>query len=115
MTTSRSTSLAVFAAAATVSALALTGCGGKADVTATPATSAAKKEPREILRKAVPDEKAPPYAFKIKGNVTPPAGIVDGPNNAAEITVAQEIKEAGTTLKLDTRLVAEKGWVKIAF
>ncbi|MEU4239902.1 hypothetical protein [Actinoplanes sp. NPDC026619] len=115
MNTARSTRLAAFAAVAT-SALALTGCG-IADST-TPAGPAAEKiitAPRDLLLKAVPADDAKAYAFTIKGNVTPVSGVVDGSHEAAEINMAQEIKEAGTTLKMDIRLVAKKGWVKISF
>ncbi|GIM97005.1 hypothetical protein [Paractinoplanes toevensis] len=117
MTTARFTHLATFATVTAVSAVTLTACGASTD-SVTPATEAAAStaaEPREVLLNAVPGADAPPYTYKVKGSETPVSGVVDGPAEAIEVNMAEEIKEANTTLKMDFRVLGEKGWVRIAF
>ncbi|GIF18937.1 hypothetical protein BJ973_005984 [Actinoplanes tereljensis] len=117
MTTGRLTHLATFATVTAVSAFALTACGTSTD-SVTPATEAAAStaaDPREVLLNAVPGVDASPYTFKVKGSETPISGVVDGPAKAYEVNMAEEIKEAGTTLKLGFLVLGQKGWVRIAF
>ncbi|MGX6602281.1 hypothetical protein ACWKSP_09135 [Micromonosporaceae bacterium Da 78-11] len=111
----RTARLTGFAAALTVSAAALTGCGAAAEPSADSAATVSVATPRDSLLKAVPDAAAGAHHFVIKGGTQPVTGVVDPANKVATLEVSQAEPEAGFTLTMKFLVVQEQAWTKINF
>src|SRR4051812_34609306 len=118
MINARWANVAGFAAVAALALATVSGCGGAADgSTDKPAADkpTTPADPRETLQEAVPDPQDGAFRFAGKGGTTPSSGVLDVAKEAAEITIVQTEKDPDFTMKLDTRTVGGKVWVRLAF
>jgi hypothetical protein len=106
--TTRKAHLAGIAALLTLS---LTGCDVATDV----AEPVAPPEPRDVLLKAVPDEKVAAYQFDVQGSVMPMSGVLDATKDAVEVRFVQSEPDVGFTMHMSFRMVGEQAWTKISF
>jgi hypothetical protein len=92
--------------------LSLTGCGVATDVaeSVTP-----PPQPRDVLLKAVPDEKVAAYQFDVKGSVTPMSGVLDATKHAVEVRFVESEPGVGFTMHMSFRMIGQKAWTKISF
>jgi len=109
--------VAGFAAVAALAVATVTGCGATDSGTDKPAADkpSTPADPRETLLDAVPDQQDGAFRFTVKGGTTPSSGVLDVAKQAAEITIVQTEKDPDFTMKLDTRTVGGKFWVRLAF
>ncbi|MFG1989842.1 hypothetical protein ACGFJ7_07660 [Actinoplanes sp. NPDC048988] len=89
-------------------ALTVSGCGLLDDE---PARVLAES-PRETLLKTVPDEKAPAYAFDVKGAVQPISGVLDAPNKTTQFKITHS--EDGVTLSMSGLLIDDRSWMRLS-
>lgn len=92
--------------------LALSGCGLAADSPKEPSAPSVAT-PRDELIRAVPDEKAPAFAFDIKGGGTPMSGVLDSSRKTAQLKIVQS--DADITLTMALLMIDDKSWIKIGY